>query len=184
MLHIYNVRCCNNNSIFLVLFIIIIIRKKMSLEFFLWVTLILISSGQIQGESSKCSYPYSKVGPYCYYISTSAASWDEAYVKCVNKGGYLANIETFNEFMVLRSWIAGLNSGHHYSIGGREIQDGDWRWVKDGDSFMKMSHYVFGPTEPNGSKSRPEKCTALYTSVRYYVVDLSCNSVTRYICEK
>eukprot|EP00105_Crassostrea_gigas_P037868 XP_019922016.1 PREDICTED: perlucin-like protein isoform X2 [Crassostrea gigas] len=156
----------------------------MSLEFFLWVTLILISSGQIQGESSKCSYPYRKIGTNCYYISTDTASWDEAYVKCLHKGGYLANIETFNEFMILRSWIAGLNSGHLYSIGGREIQDGDWRWMKDGDSFMKMSHFVFGPSEPNGSKSRPEKCTALHIAMQYYVVDLSCNSVVRYICEK
>lgn len=145
----------------------------MLLGYFLLVILILVSSDQIQGE---CSYPYRKIGFSCYYISTDTASWDEAYVKCFQKGGTLAYIHSFPEFMILRSWIAGLKSGQHYSIGGREINDGDWRWVARDGRFSKLSHFVFSPTEPNGSKARPEKCTALYALSHYYAVDLSCNS--------
>lgn len=94
----------------------------------------------------------------------------------------MANLETFNEFMILRSWLSGLNNGQSYSIGGRK-KDGNWEWVRDG-RFSKMSYFVFSPSEPDGSKSKPEYCVAIAASLHYYVYDFSCNSVVRYICEK
>lgn len=32
-------------------------------------------------------------------------------LNCLHKGGYLANLEAFNEYMILRSWLAGMNNG-------------------------------------------------------------------------
>lgn len=46
--------------------------------------------------------------------------------------------------------------GQNYAIGGRntnrEVNDGDWRWVKNG-SLSKMSYFAFGPRQPTGSKA-------------------------------
>lgn len=72
--------------------------------------------------------------------------------------------------------------GQSYSIGGRK-KDGVWEWVRNG-RFSKMSYFVFSPSEPNGSKSKPENCAAIASDLHYYVYDFSCNSVVRYICEK
>lgn len=77
--------------------------------------------------------------------------------------------------------------GRNYWIGGRninrEIQGGDWRWVKNG-TFSKMSYFAFGPGQPSGSKGTPENCLWLYPAYNYQFIDDICTSSVYYICEK
>lgn len=161
----------------------------MSLGILLSLNLILFSRDchQIQGHETTCTYPYKEVGTSCYHFSSGTASWDEAYIHCLHKGGYLANLETFNEYIFLRSWLASLNNGRSYFIGGRninrEIQGGDWRWVKNGN-FSKMSYFAFGPGQPDGTKGNPQNCLWLYPTFQYQFIDDYCTSSVYYICEK
>nr|XP_034309523.1 uncharacterized protein LOC105326448 isoform X2 [Crassostrea gigas] len=140
----------------------------MLLGYFQFLVLILVSSYQTEGHETTCRYPYREI-------------------HCLHKGGYLANLETFNEYIFLRSWLAALNNGRSYWIGGRninrEIQGGDWRWVKNG-TFSKMSYYAFGPGQPSGSKGTPENCLWLYPTYHYQFIDDICTYSVYYICEK
>lgn len=77
--------------------------------------------------------------------------------------------------------------GQNYAIGGRninrEVNDGDWRWVKNG-SLTKMSYFACGPRQPTGSKASPENCMWVYSEFKYEFIDNVCSNVARYICEK
>lgn len=145
------------------------------------------SNSLIQGSTTACSYPFVTLGDNCYYFSTATASWDDAYIECLQRGAYLANLETFDEYMLLRSRLASLRNGQNYAIGGRninrEVNDGDWRWVKNG-SLTKMSYFAFGPRQPTGSKASPENCMWVYSEFKYEFIDTVCSNVARYICEK
>lgn len=79
------------------------------------------SNSLIQGSTTACSYPFVTLGDNCYYFSTATASWDDAYIECLQRGAYLANLETFDEYMILRSRLASLRNGQNYAIGGRNI---------------------------------------------------------------
>ncbi|XP_048736793.2 perlucin-like protein [Ostrea edulis] len=138
-------------------------------------------------SAKRCSYPYRALGSRCYYFSTDTASWDEAFVNCIHKGGYLANLETLDEYLIIRYKLAGMKNGQHYSIGGRDfnrqVKEGNWRWVKaSGNS--KMSYFAFGPTEPGSRKRYPQLCMWLYAGYKYQFIDVDCTSVARYICEE
>ncbi|XP_062596884.1 type-2 ice-structuring protein-like [Saccostrea cucullata] len=63
-------------------------------------------------SGKQCSYPYRTLGSNCYYFSTDKASWDEAYVNCFHKGGYLANLETLHEYLIMRYKLAGMKNGN------------------------------------------------------------------------
>ncbi|XP_048738363.1 perlucin-like protein [Ostrea edulis] len=138
-------------------------------------------------SAKRCSYPYTALGSRCYYFSTDTASWDEAYVNCIHKGGYLANLETLDEYLTMRYKLAGMKNGQHYSIGGRDfnrqVNGGGWRWV-NASRNSKMSYFAFGPGEPGGTKESPQLCLWLYAKYQYQFVDVGCTSVARYICEK
>ncbi|XP_062598659.1 perlucin-like protein [Saccostrea cucullata] len=138
-------------------------------------------------SGKQCSYPYRALGSNCYYFSTDKASWDEAYVNCFHKGGYLANLETLHEYLIMRYKLAGMKNGQHYAIGGRDmnrgIKGGDWRWVRNG-RVTRMSYFAFSPGEPSGTKASPELCLWLLSNHQYQFADVPCNSVARYVCEK
>ncbi|XP_048736790.2 perlucin-like protein [Ostrea edulis] len=150
--------------------------------------LLLLVSERIQaGKAKKCGYPFRMLGDNCYYFSTDKATWDEAYVNCVHKGGYLANLETLHEYLIIRYQLAGIKNGQNYAIGGRDFnrekKGSDWRWVGY-DRVSRMSYFAFGPSEPNGTKGSPELCLWLYAGYKYQFIDVACTSVARYICEK
>lgn len=78
-------------------------------------------------------------------------------------------------------------SSRGYFIGGRninrEIQGGDWRWVKNGN-FSKMSYFAFGPGQPDGTRGNPQNCLWLYPTFQYQFIDDYCTSSVYYIFEK
>lgn len=67
--------------------------------------------------------------------------------------------------------------GQNYAIGGRntnrEVNDGDWRWVKNG-SLSKMSYFAFGPRQPTGSKA---SCMWVYSEYKYEFIDTVCSNI-------
>lgn len=153
----------------------------------MFVIFMAVGINLIQGSTTACSYPFEAIGDNCYYFSTATASWDDAYIECLQRGAYLANLGTFDEYMILRSRLASLRNGQNYAIGGRninrEIHGGDWRWVKNG-TFSKMSYFAFAQDQPNGTKASPQNCMWLYSEFKYEFIDTICSNLARYICEK
>lgn len=146
-----------------------------------------IFGGRSHGTDSGCKYPYVPLESNCYYFSRDKVSWDDAYVNCIHKGGYLANFETLDEYLLVRYKLTEMKAGSVYSIGARDFKpgfkSGDWRWVKRGNN-TKLSYTVFGPHEPNGSKARPEYCMILFSGTHFAFADYPCSYAAQYICEK
>ncbi|XP_052719668.1 uncharacterized protein LOC128191577 [Crassostrea angulata] len=95
----------------------------------------------------------------CYYISRDLVGGDEAFARCINIGGYLANFETLEEAMLMKQKLMEMNSGLHFFVGGRNINrrqpGGDWRWIKNA-AMTKMTYFAFGGGEPDGIDSQPQ----------------------------
>lgn len=88
----------------------------------------------------------------------------------------IKNIKKYKYIIGRSYWIGGRNIN-------REIQGGDWRWVKNGN-FSKMSYFAFGPGQPTGTKGSPQNCMWLYSPYHYQFTDDSCTMLAHYICEK
>nr|XP_034301087.1 perlucin-like protein isoform X3 [Crassostrea gigas] len=110
-----------------------------------------------QNKNKACKPPFHRFANSCYYISRDQVWGDEAFARCINIGGYLANFETLEEAMLMKHKLKKMNSGLHFFVGGRNINKrkpgGDWRWIKNG-AMTKMSYFAFGKGEPSGSDKR------------------------------
>uniref|UniRef100_K1P7G4 Uncharacterized protein n=1 Tax=Magallana gigas TaxID=29159 RepID=K1P7G4_MAGGI len=60
-----------------------------------------------------CEPPFEKLtnASSCYYISKDLVGGDEAFARCINIGGYLANFETLEEAMLMKQKLKKMNSG-------------------------------------------------------------------------
>lgn len=70
---------------------------------------------------------------------------DNINLICIGTRFLIINVSLYYQFT--KCMILGQN----FAIGGRninrEVDGGDWRWVKNG-SFSKMSYFAFGPKQP------------------------------------
>ncbi|XP_078323233.1 uncharacterized protein LOC144622431 [Crassostrea virginica] len=107
-------------------------------------------------------------------------------VRCLETGGYLANLETLEDAMFLKNIVTKMKSGLSFYVGGRNVNrrkpGGDWRWIKNG-KMTKMTYFAFGAGEPNGSDKSPEDCMFFYAGDRYRLHNVSCDYPGGYICE-
>lgn len=78
------------------------------------------------------------VGTHNYKIVMSNGTWQEAFDTCLAQGGYLARIDSAEEYDKIVSLInsAGNSKETHYYIGGRRDADGtEYYWVDSENNF-------------------------------------------------
>eukprot|EP00105_Crassostrea_gigas_P023095 XP_011442822.1 PREDICTED: uncharacterized protein LOC105339108 isoform X2 [Crassostrea gigas] len=136
-----------------------------------------------------CPLPFFKYRSSCYFIKKDAVSGDEAFARCLQIGGYLANFETLEETMLMKDKLKKMKTGISYYVGGRNINSkkpgGDWRWIKHG-TMTKMTYFVFSKGEPSGTEQSPENCMIFLAGDRYKIHDVFCDNgynLGGYICE-
>ncbi|XP_052676022.1 perlucin-like protein [Crassostrea angulata] len=153
--------------------------------------IVCFSSCQNTCTNEACEPPFEKLtnASSCYYISKDLVGGDEAFARCINIGGYLANFETLEEAMLMKQKLREMNSGLHFFVGGRNINrrqpGGDWRWIKNG-AMTKMSYFAFDSGQPDGVDRNPQDCMFFYATERYRFHDAHCDRFYKggYICEK
>lgn len=156
---------------------------------FCWCCVVCFSDcSDNQNTNKACKPPFHRFANSCYYISKDQVWGDEAFARCINIGGYLANFETLEEAMLMKQKLKRMNSGLHFFVGGRNINrrkpGGDWRWIKNG-TMTKMSYFAFGNGEPNGSDSKTEDCMFFFAAEYYRFHNVYCDNYNGgYICEK
>nr|XP_034301058.1 perlucin-like protein [Crassostrea gigas] len=141
-----------------------------------------------KNTNKACKPPFHRFANSCYYISRDQVWGDEAFARCINIGGYLANFETLEEAMLMKQKLKKMNSGLHFFVGGRNINrrkaGGDWRWIKNG-TMIKMSYFAFGNGEPNGIDSNTQDCMFFFAGEHYRFHSVFCDNYNGgYICEK
>lgn len=134
-----------------------------------------------------CPSPFFQYGNSCYLIKKDTVSGDEAFAKCLRIGGYLANIETLEEAMLIKYKLMKMKTGISFFVGGRNINrrkpGGDWRWIKHG-SMTKIKYFAFGKCEPDGKEQSPQDCMLFHAEDGYTFHDSVCGKrVGGYICE-
>lgn len=78
------------------------------------------------------------VGTHNYEIIMSNGTWQDAFNECIERGGYLARIDSAEEYDKVVSMIksAGNPSETHYYLGGRRDSDGtEYYWVDTDNEF-------------------------------------------------
>ena len=133
-------------------------------------------STTVNVSSQRCPeeflYRNSKLGS-CYFLSSTALSWNDAAEDCIHRGSYLAEIQSEEENDYLRPLVAGT----YYWIGGNDIEtENVWVWKNSGMRFTYTNWHL---NSPNGE--REQNCLALYEDETW--TDGPCDMAVNYICE-
>ncbi|XP_065932791.1 F-box/LRR-repeat protein 4-like [Magallana gigas] len=144
-----------------------------------------IDAIEIVGD--RCPSPFSQYQNFCYLINNNIVSGDEAFARCLQIGGYLANFETLEETILMKDTLFKMKTGISYFVGGRNINrrkpGGDWRWIKHG-TMRKMRYFAFGGGQPDGTDRSPQDCLCVYVRDGYAFHDTFCGKkLVGYICE-
>jgi cysteine-rich repeat protein len=112
----------------------------------------------------------------CYWVVTTAATWDAAAAACAADGGYLASIGSDAE----NTFVAGLGVGEHW-IGLEETPGGgprDFRWQDD--NLLSLGNFTgWGSNEP--STGADDECVAIDAGAWDAQ---SCTLTRPYVCER
>lgn len=76
-------------------------------------------------------------GNHQYYLVVDDVTWQEAFDDCINRGGYLAQINSEEEFQSVIQMIENENKQNiHFYLGGRREESGrEYRWVNAENQF-------------------------------------------------
>ena len=117
----------------------------------------------------------------CYnFTSTEKVAWQDARDKCLEVGGYLAEVDTAEENDFLRTMAHERNI--ELWIGGSDLdKEGLWQWSYSKEN-VSSAFNGWGPGEPNGGIR--ENCIHMYSIKKYKWNDVSCSNKYAYLCEK
>ena len=133
------------------------------------------------GPSPPC--PGSVFAGGCYQFFAERLSWGAAEGRCVEWGGHLASVESFEEDAFLGSWPAMLGvafgDGSGIWLGGTDAaRDGDFRWSGD----RPLSFVGWAPNQPdNGAGVDCVEKRNVGTG-RWF--DRRCVDAEPYVCER
>lgn len=73
-----------------------------------------------------------------YYLIVDDVTWQEAFDDCISRGGYLAQINSEEEFQLVIRMIEDENKQNiHFYLGGRREESGrEYRWVNAENQFV------------------------------------------------
>ncbi len=73
-----------------------------------------------------------------YYLIVDDVTWQEAFDDCINRGGYLAQINSEEEFQFIIQLIENENKQNiHFYLGGRREENGkEYRWINIENQFV------------------------------------------------
>lgn len=76
-----------------------------------------------------------------YELILNDVTWSEAYVDCINRGGYLAQINSAEEYQyIIRLISEAAMQNVHFYLGGRRNADGsDYYWIDSQNEFVGES---------------------------------------------
>merc|ERR1712236_66261 len=128
--------------------------------------------------SMGCPSGWWELGGSCYMIYQSETTWHEGQAICWESGGYLAEIKSADEFLILQDSI--LMHDANYWIGlTDEATEGTWKWSESG-IVASWTHWHSGePDSYNGN----EDCAAMINAYSYAWIDDSCDKHFHPLCE-
>ncbi|XP_018416315.1 PREDICTED: C-type lectin domain family 17, member A-like [Nanorana parkeri] len=120
------------------------------------------------GLCTSCPAGWTRVGPTCYYLSTSHKTWDESRKECVKSGSSLLILPKKEKLEPLLT----ITGNKRFWIGLRKL-NGLWKWVDN--TNPEFTSWNSG--EPN-NYDRREHCTEMIAGGWN---DLDCSNTIDYI---
>ena len=119
----------------------------------------------------------------CYEFFAESVSWDTAEQRCIEWGGHLASVESFEEDAFIGAWPAllGINAldGSGLWLGGTDAQsDGDFRWWDD----RPLGYAGWAGDQPNNGQG--VDCIEKRNDPTQRWYDRRCIDSERYVCER
>lgn len=124
-------------------------------------------------------------GKSLYFRGNEKLTWQQANTKCVELGGYLAEVTSSEEqFFLVGLAQSYLSSAKGIWLGGTDAHlEGNWIWVHSQQPVESyITHWDDG--EPNSYWKTNEDCLELRKLVKYLWNDSPCTSKNAFICEK
>lgn len=141
-------------------------------------------------------------GAHRYQLIRDDVSWQEAFSDCVSRGGFLAQINSEEEYDAVTALIEeeGMQNVHFYLGGRRDAYSQEYYWVDAWDSFVgeplnpEGQSWAAGHWMENEPSFTSEGDMELYMNLVYYQENWVLNDVpaditvyypgkTGYICE-
>merc|ERR1712088_634875 len=117
-----------------------------------WVALFVLQVVYLPYASALCPFAvpgWMQASEYCYHLSITTMTWLEARDYCIERGGYLAEINSSAEQAVLDSLLPRDSVGPMgYWIGLEEMEGGSWVWTT---SVTEATYLNWSLGEPNNS---------------------------------
>lgn len=112
----------------------------------------------------------------CYWL-VGIASWDEAGVRCAERGGHLVAISSPAEQAL--AWTTAMPAAMPAWIGATDAtSEGSWRWTTS-EPFEP----IWGLTQPDNAGGS-EHCAVIWPDFDGAWADVSCDSMFPAICER
>ena len=133
-------------------------------------------------EAMTCEHPWERFGDNCYFLSSVAMGWDDAWEHCRSKGSHLLEVDNADEI----NFLVKKYKAHYYVwVGGNDKEtEGVFMWQT---SKKAIPTNLFYPGEPNNRGG--EDCAHLYcnsdNSAKVGKLnDGKCAVKIKFICEK
>ena len=128
----------------------------------------------VQHSPEEFRYCNSNLGS-CYFISKTELNWNDAVEDCIDRGSYLAEIQSKEE----NDYLIPLTASNYHWIGGNNIVTEDvWVWRNSGERFT----FTNGFQPENLNRGYGYRC--LQVSPKGYWRCSNCSYKKRYICER
>ncbi|XP_064648236.1 uncharacterized protein LOC135500616 isoform X2 [Lineus longissimus] len=151
---------------------------------------------RVYSQTRVCPKGYISFGDFtglcCYLISYSRkVEWRYAQKQCLSAGAKLAELETANEFDMLRMYMKRFLSNMKFvpernlgfSLGALNTLDRpyEYRWVT---SHVKLNYNRWAPLQPDLERGRRvEQQLSMWSTKNYCLDDAATNKAYGYICE-
>lgn len=130
-----------------------------------------------QTSGRSCEQEWMEYEKHCYFLSSFKLTWQNAENMCLNRGGYLAIINSKEEQNFLEKIIAGRTVW--FGLTDQETEN-TFKWV-DGTTLTPTSFSYWDEGEPNNEFGN-EHCVQVWRQGKWN--DEICNETSYAVCEK
>ncbi|XP_065364341.1 C-type lectin 37Da-like [Calliphora vicina] len=126
--------------------------------------------------------PFVRVDHKFYYFGQSKVSWYNAFLVCRTLGGYLASLETAEEFATLSNYLIDKYPLDRWwwLSGSDQDSEGIFSWYNTGEP-VKYADWSAGQPDNMGGN---EDCVHLWhVANKYQMNDWICKQKAYYICQ-
>ncbi|XP_030636021.1 ladderlectin-like isoform X2 [Chanos chanos] len=148
---------------------------------FTWFLCFCFALGVKRGSAAACDEGWDQHESKCYKFIANPVTWSDAELSCLNSGGNLASVHTFEEYTFLQKIVqATAGKMAEAWIGAQDAtQENVWLW-SDGSRF---DYTYWAPRQPDNAGGI-EDCVQMNAQATHQWNDLPCSRELPYLCEK